>query len=310
MIAEPLLIDAPVKEKVDRTPEWVQRADWSSRDALIAFWSAHPPARRDDFLNARAESCAINFWSKIGTHRAAQSKLWQARRELFQWELDKIAALPTNEMSGLKHKEIREEAKARLMGLRAQMIVERSGVRNCLRYLRALQPKRVNQINLLAKLVSATIGKPVHIVKSPQTYTVISLWNPWAMMVAWGLKEFETRHWTTSHRGTLLIHAAKRWTQAEKDCCTKYPFNRAIADHLGGAISDMPLGCIVAVAELVAVVSTESFTPSTLSYEESRVGNFAPGRFAWKLEKVRALPTPIPVKGGQGLFKWTGVIDE
>jgi hypothetical protein len=39
----------------------------------------------------------------------------------------------------------------------------------------------------------------------------ISLWQPWASLVAVGAKRIETRGWATAYRGRLGIHAAKRW---------------------------------------------------------------------------------------------------
>src|SRR5581483_10298670 len=37
----------------------------------------------------------------------------------------------------------------------------------------------------------------------------ISLWQPWASLWLTDAKIHETRHWPTSHRGWLLVHAAK-----------------------------------------------------------------------------------------------------
>lgn len=37
----------------------------------------------------------------------------------------------------------------------------------------------------------------------------LSLWQPWASLVAIGAKTIETRSWSTSYRGPLAIHAAK-----------------------------------------------------------------------------------------------------
>jgi hypothetical protein len=39
---------------------------------------------------------------------------------------------------------------------------------------------------------------------------IFTLWQPWATFIALNLKQFETRHWGTSYRGKLAIHAAKR----------------------------------------------------------------------------------------------------
>jgi hypothetical protein len=38
----------------------------------------------------------------------------------------------------------------------------------------------------------------------------LSLWQPWASLVALGVKTIETRSWSTSYRGPLAIHAARR----------------------------------------------------------------------------------------------------
>lgn len=37
----------------------------------------------------------------------------------------------------------------------------------------------------------------------------LTLWQPWASLVALGVKTIETRSWSTSYRGPLAIHAAK-----------------------------------------------------------------------------------------------------
>lgn len=37
----------------------------------------------------------------------------------------------------------------------------------------------------------------------------LTLWQPWASLVALGVKTIETRSWSTSHRGPLAIHASK-----------------------------------------------------------------------------------------------------
>lgn len=38
----------------------------------------------------------------------------------------------------------------------------------------------------------------------------LTLWQPWATLVALGVKTIETRSWSTSYRGPLAIHAATR----------------------------------------------------------------------------------------------------
>ena len=38
--------------------------------------------------------------------------------------------------------------------------------------------------------------------------------------------------------------------------------------------------------------------------DELALGDYTPGRYAWKLANVKKLPEPIPAKGRQGLWNW------
>jgi hypothetical protein len=122
----------------------------------------------------------------------------------------------------------------------------------------------------------------------------LSLWQPWASAIALGHKRIETRHWSTSYRGPLLIHAARRWTAEERGFA-------AVEHTLGRLPSRLPLGAFVAVARLVDIRPTEELYPH-ISAIERLYGNYEPGRFGWMLEDIRPLPDPVGFKGHQGLF--------
>lgn len=125
----------------------------------------------------------------------------------------------------------------------------------------------------------------------------ISLWQPWASAIALGYKKIETRGWTTRYRGPLVIHAAKRWTADEREMA------RDIADHVGNdALIQPPLGCIVAVANLVSARPTEHLVDEISEIEEM-LGNYGPGRYGLMLEDVRPLREPLPFRGMQGFFE-------
>jgi len=129
----------------------------------------------------------------------------------------------------------------------------------------------------------------------------ISLWQPWASLVAYGVKEYETRHWSAQYRGLLAIHAAKRWTLEEREAWRGFQRNYGMYTD---QISDpLPLGAVVCVVRLVKVVSTNSLKNS-LSLHELAFGNYAFGRYAWKLEMVKRFDEPIPAKGAQSLWEW------
>lgn len=127
----------------------------------------------------------------------------------------------------------------------------------------------------------------------------ITLTQPWASAVALGVKRVETRSWSTNYRGQIAIHAAKGFPKYAKE------FASEVWQEGGNWIVGMPLGCVVAVAELVAILPTSGMTVDYLLNEEKKWGDYSQGRFAWFLENVRALPEPIPAKGALGLWEWS-----
>lgn len=123
----------------------------------------------------------------------------------------------------------------------------------------------------------------------------LTLTQPWATLVALGHKRIETRSWSTSYRGELLIHAAKGYPPA----CRAFADEEHEEEMLPAIV---PRGVILAIGRLVDVRPTEDLEPH-LSDQERRYGDYAPGRFGWMLEDVRELRDPIPFKGSLGL--WT-----
>jgi hypothetical protein len=66
----------------------------------------------------------------------------------------------------------------------------------------------------------------------------------------------------------------------------------------------LPLGAVVALADLRDCARAETIA-GRLQPADLAAGNFAKGRFAWRLENVRRLDKPIPLVGRQGLFNWS-----
>lgn len=133
----------------------------------------------------------------------------------------------------------------------------------------------------------------------------LSLWEPWASLIVAGFKRHETRHWATSLRGRVAIHAAKKVDVADAPA-------ELCAVALGrGWEKTRPIGCVVAVAELTACFHTEVLTDpraanlvGELRECDELAGNYAPGRFAFRLDQVRPLVEPLPIIGRQGFFHW------
>lgn len=133
---------------------------------------------------------------------------------------------------------------------------------------------------------------------SAPTMKAISLWQPWATLVARGFKAHETRHWSTEHRGPIAIHAAKTidYAGAPATLC-----HRAIGQAWW---DECPQGAVVAIARLRGCRRTHAVVDHITRADEA-AGNYSEGRFAWALGEVRALAEPIPAVGRQGLFNWT-----
>jgi len=149
----------------------------------------------------------------------------------------------------------------------------------------------------------------------------ITLWQPWASLWAAGIKRNETRSWTTSHRGPLLIHAAKltHMQLADKIGATAYfKLSDICVDTLGILISDLARGCIVGRVDVVGCFKVVECTFSDGSVGpswqitgidemnwpgmlEASLGDYSPGRYAW-IGAHHRVCEPIPCRGGQRLW--------
>ena len=96
-------------------------------------------------------------------------------------------------------------------------------------------------------------------------YKVLSLTQPWASLVAIGMKKIETRKWATSYRGKLLIHAAAGLgpvggIRELYELCECEPFHSALR---GQDLPHMlPRGAIVAVCRLADVARVDYYEAS------------------------------------------------
>lgn len=132
----------------------------------------------------------------------------------------------------------------------------------------------------------------------------ITLWQPWASLVALGYKKIETRSWRTDYRGPLAIHAAAKRTKEGQAACYHNLVVFGIMQDNGLDLYDMPYGSIIATCNLVDCVEITPAFAENLTPEERALGDYTPGRYAWILRDVRELPKPIRAKGRQRLWNW------
>lgn len=129
----------------------------------------------------------------------------------------------------------------------------------------------------------------------------LTLWQPWAQLIAVGAKSYETRSWPAPRNligQRIAIHAAKRWDRDLQAICLEEPFRSALLEF--SSPSDLPRGVVVATARLLECFPTSSLNPSRA---ERSFGDWGPGRYAWLLVDVDRLKKPIPARGAQGI--WT-----
>jgi hypothetical protein len=163
----------------------------------------------------------------------------------------------------------------------------------------------------------------------------LTLWQPWASLVAIGAKAIETRSWATKYRGPLAIHAAKRPIVLGSDPLWYGDYNVAQGGtwlHGPGLDAPMPFGAIVATAQLVdcvPIVEWLADAPGSISdpilvleerdtlifYPRGELtedgeemdwsaqvpyGDFRPGRWAWLLDDVQPTTERCPACLGTG----------
>ena len=119
---------------------------------------------------------------------------------------------------------------------------------------------------------------------------VITLKQPWATMIAEGLKEYEFRSWKTNYRGKLLIHAGKG---IDKEAFLKFKnFN-----------FEYPTEQVVAIVELEDCIKIdEEFNKMIKNKKNIVYGTKNRSGFAWKLKDIKKINNKKNIKGNLGLW--------
>jgi activating signal cointegrator 1 len=129
---------------------------------------------------------------------------------------------------------------------------------------------------------------------APGAYKCLTICQPYAHLIASGVKRVENRTWPTDYRGPLLIHAGKSREWYDADTLAEY----------GLAESDLAFGAIVAVAELVGCPRLLAIRRNDYAARWPWLNDHdhTEGPVCWVLEGARRLERPIPYRGAQGLF--------
>ena len=119
---------------------------------------------------------------------------------------------------------------------------------------------------------------------------VLTLKQPWASLVAEGIKQYEFRTWKTNYRGKVLIHAGagveKKELDRFKNLDLDYPSKKIIAEV---EIED----CL----ELDDNLNKKIISENNIAYgSKYRTG------YAWKLKNVKKINVDKEINGKLGLW--------
>lgn len=121
----------------------------------------------------------------------------------------------------------------------------------------------------------------------------LTILQPWAEMIARGLKRIENRTWPTHYRGPLAIHAGKGMGWMKREDPLLWPERFGVEMPKA---AELTFGAIIAVAELVDCVPIDELPPELEDHA------WASGPWCWILEDVRRTE-PIACAGFLSL--WT-----
>ncbi|MFN3075872.1 MAG: hypothetical protein ABT940_03125 [Alphaproteobacteria bacterium] len=160
----------------------------------------------------------------------------------------------------------------------------------------------------------------------------ISLWQPWASLIAIGAKRFETRAYRPPDKyigQRIAIHAAARQCRDNLMDVDGRVYWEIASTLFGEGVPPgelpptewerLPHGKVVCTAVLagayrcggcgrrgqVAVSRLGAFgfeSPTSIAIDA--FGDYSPGRWAWLLTDVQPLDPPVPAKGKQGWWMW------
>ena len=125
---------------------------------------------------------------------------------------------------------------------------------------------------------------------------VLTLRQPWATLVAEGIKKYEFRSWKTNYRGKVLIHAGtgidKEYMKKYENMNLKFPSRRIIA--------------IVEIEDCLEL--DEQLNKKIIAEKNVAYGNKIRTGYAWKLKNVKKINYGKEVNGQLGL--WNIDLDE
>mmetsp|Transcript_86391 Transcript_86391/g.239571 ORF Transcript_86391/g.239571 Transcript_86391/m.239571 type:complete len:350 (-) Transcript_86391:65-1114(-) len=137
--------------------------------------------------------------------------------------------------------------------------------------------------------------------------TVLTLWQPLASFLAYGLQRVEGRGWTTAFRGPLWIHAASKDVSKEETVKWESLYRKCHAADGNEALrlpDHYPTSALVGLVEVVDVIKAEEWrTWKTLPSGVRLEGRCHGSGFLFLIERHRRLPVPLKMSGQHKLWR-------
>jgi hypothetical protein len=150
-----------------------------------------------------------------------------------------------------------------------------------------------------------------------EQFPAITVWQPWATLIAEGLKPYEFRSWPAPRSfwgRRVAIHAGARPVKLAEiqDLMRRIEYDGAHGQALEPAAFDLlararfdpqilPRSAVVCTAILGKPLSPQDVA-RTLSNDSDRDAHF---NWAWPLTDIERLEPPPPAVGRQGWWTWT-----
>lgn len=119
---------------------------------------------------------------------------------------------------------------------------------------------------------------------------VLTLKQPWATLVAEGIKKYEFRSWRTSYRGKILIHAG---SGIDKEAMKKY-------EKMDLSFPSKKLLAVVEIKDCLKL--DKELNEKIISEKNIAYGNKYREGYAWELTNIKKINYNKEVKGKLGLW--------
>ena len=120
----------------------------------------------------------------------------------------------------------------------------------------------------------------------------ITLKQPWATLVAEGIKKYEFRSWKTNYRGKVLIHAG---CGVDNEALKKF-------SDLG---FEFPARKIIAIVEITDCIKVDNKFNEKIKLEKNiAYGTKQRSGYAWKLENVKKIECNQTINGKLSFWEY------